>query len=102
MPLKAEKNNMTRGIPEHYLATLDGMLTNRYKDINAKVTVPPLSLAFNNQQTSQTNDVTFTILKAENLSGNANTIQLLGKHITYNCNNRSGTQFDIGRHTHTT
>ena len=54
MPLQAEKNKMTRGIPEHILVTLDGMLTNRYKEMEAKVTIPPLSLALNNQQTSTT------------------------------------------------
>tara|TARA_B100000674_G_C37917876_1_gene951845 strand:- start:723 stop:1475 length:753 start_codon:yes stop_codon:yes gene_type:complete len=54
MPLQTEQNKMTRGIPEHVLVTLDGMLTNRYKTINAKITVPPLALALNNQQTSLT------------------------------------------------
>ena len=53
-PLQAEKNGMTRGIPEHYLTTLDGMLTNRYEKIKAQIIVPPLSLATNNQQTSLT------------------------------------------------
>ena len=33
MPLRAEKNKMTRGIPEHELVTLDGMLMNRYKKL---------------------------------------------------------------------
>ena len=54
-PFKLEVNKMTRGIPEHTLITLDGMLTNRYKDINAKITIPPLALALNDQQTSLTN-----------------------------------------------
>tara|TARA_B100000674_G_scaffold382195_2_gene325125 strand:+ start:1471 stop:2241 length:771 start_codon:yes stop_codon:yes gene_type:complete len=54
MPLKTENNNMTRGIPQHFLVTLDGMLTNRYKEINAKVTIPPLALALNDQSTSLT------------------------------------------------
>ena len=54
MPLQVEQNAMIRGIPKHVLVTLDGMLTNRYKSINAKVTIPPLALALNNQQTSLT------------------------------------------------
>lgn len=54
MPLQAEKNSMTRGIPEHMLLTLDGMMTNRYTKINAKVIIPPLALAQNNQETSLT------------------------------------------------
>lgn len=54
MPLQVEKNGMTRGIPEHVLLTLDGMLNNRYKSINAKVTIPPLAMALNNQQSSLT------------------------------------------------
>ena len=54
MPLQAEKNKMTRGIPEHLLLTLDGMLTNRYKNMNAKITIPPLALALNDQKTSLT------------------------------------------------
>ena len=54
-PFKLEVNKMTRGIPEHTLITLDGMLTNRYKDINAKITIPPLALALNDQRTSLTN-----------------------------------------------
>ena len=54
IPLQAERNRMTRGIPEHYLVTLDGMLTNRYKAINAKITIPPLALAINDQNTSLT------------------------------------------------
>ena len=53
-PLKVEENKMTRGIPEHILVTLDGILCNRYKDINAKVTIPPLALSLNDQQTSLT------------------------------------------------
>ena len=52
-PLKVEENKMTRG-PEHILVTLDGILCNRYKDINAKVTIPPLALSLNDQQTSLT------------------------------------------------
>ena len=47
MPLQVEKTRMTRGIPEHVLLTLDGMLTNRYKNINAKMTIPPLAIALN-------------------------------------------------------
>ena len=54
MPLQTEINRMTRGIPEHMLVTLDGMLTNRYEKIKAKVTIPPLALALNNQATSLT------------------------------------------------
>ena len=54
MPLQAEQNKMTRGIPEHVLVTLDGMLTNRYKSINAKVIIPPLAIALNDQETSLT------------------------------------------------
>ena len=50
MPFKLEVNKMTRGIPEHTLITLDGMLTNRYKEINAKITIPPLALALNDQR----------------------------------------------------
>ena len=57
MPFQLEVNNMTRGIPEHTLTTLDGMLTNRYKEINAKITIPPLALALNDQKTSLTNSV---------------------------------------------
>ena len=57
-PLQVELNTMTRGIPEHVLVTLDGMLTNRYKEINAKVTIPPLALALNNQKTSLTKQQT--------------------------------------------
>lgn len=53
-PLQAEKNGMTRGIPEHYLTTLDGMLTNRYEEIEAKIVTPPLAVALNNQATSLT------------------------------------------------
>ena len=34
--IQAEKNKMTPSIPEHLLLTLDGMLTNRYKNMNAK------------------------------------------------------------------
>ena len=58
MPLQVENNKMTRGIPKHVLVTLDGMLTNRYREINAKVTIPPLALALNNQQTSLTRQQT--------------------------------------------
>ena len=54
----SEINKMTRGIPKHVLVTLDGMLTNRYSEINAKVTIPPLALALNNQQTSLTRQQT--------------------------------------------
>ena len=54
MPLQVEQNTMMRGIPEHVLVTLDGMLTNRYKSINAKVIIPPLAIALNDQETSLT------------------------------------------------
>ena len=54
MPLRTEINNMTRGIPKHILVTLDGILSNRYKDMNAKILIPPIALALNNQQTSLT------------------------------------------------
>ncbi len=54
MPLKVEQNTMMRGIPKHVLVTLDGMLTNRYKEIRAKVIIPPLAMALNNQHTSLT------------------------------------------------
>ena len=53
-PLKSEKNEMTRGIPEHYLTTLDGMLSNRYHEMGAEIIVPPLTIALNNQETSLT------------------------------------------------
>ena len=52
MPLQTEKIRMLRGIPLHTLLTLDGMLTNRYKNIEAKITIPPLAIALNDQQTS--------------------------------------------------
>ena len=54
MPLRVESNAMTRGIPKHILVTLDGMLTKHYKNIGAKIIIPPLALALNNQQTSLT------------------------------------------------
>ena len=54
MPLQLEQNMMKRGIPEHVLVTLDGMLTNRYQAINAKVTIPPLALALNRPEASLT------------------------------------------------
>ena len=53
-PLQTEMNQMTRGIPEHALLTLDGMLNNRYKNINAKVIMPPIALALNDPKTSLT------------------------------------------------
>ena len=54
MPLQSEKNGMARGIPEHQLITLDGMLINRYQEIKASVTIPPLALALNNRRKSLT------------------------------------------------
>ena len=53
-PLRTENNSMARGIPEHIFITLDGMLINRYELIKAKVTIPPLALAINNQENSLT------------------------------------------------
>jgi GR25 family glycosyltransferase involved in LPS biosynthesis len=53
-PLKSEKNKMTRGIPEHQLTTLDGMLSNRYHEMKAEIIIPPLTIALNNQETSLT------------------------------------------------
>ena len=53
-PLQTEKDKMARGIPEHTFITLDGMLINRYRSINAKVTIPPLAIALNIQDTSLT------------------------------------------------
>ena len=59
---------MTRGIPEHILVTLDGILCNRYKDIDAKVTIPPLALSLNDQQTSLTRGKRLTVSTAKALA----------------------------------
>ena len=103
MPLQVEKNGMTRGIPEHVLVTLDGMLNNRYKDHQRKSN--NTSTGPGAQQSTNIANKGRNIRQFPKLNSSAktlHTIQLLGKHIANNCNNRSRTQFNISRNTHST
>ena len=92
-PLQTEMNQMTRGIPEHALLTLDGMLNNRYKNINAMI-MPPLALALNDPKTSLTRRRDIQDFK-DKLAEALDSIELLCKHVANNRDNRPRSQFYI-------
>ena len=94
--IKSRKKNDSRN-SRAYTYNTRWNANNRYKDINAKITIPPLAIALNDQQTSLTRAKNCSqFLKADIESAKAlNAIKLLSKHIADNSNYRSRTQFDI-------